>query len=229
MQGSMIMTNETHAHYSYPLVAWGSTLMGAAVAIVIAVMLNMLGAALGFATAAIGKTAEASAAAGIMGLVWMVASNFTALGYGAWLAARSAHNADHHSGTLQGIGVWAVTSLVVLFLAGSAISGAASTAMVSAGAASSQTVADHADNRTAADVAQQAANDAQAKIDQNQQQIKDAAVKTAGVTSAAAFGTFLAMALGLLAAILGAREGAKHPQWENRPRVTYGRNDQVTR
>ena len=225
-----MITSDTNTHYSYPLITWGSTLMGAAVAIIISIMLNMLGVSLGLAAAAVGKTSGAAATGGIIGLVWMVASNLAALAYGAWVAARSTPNPDHHSGTLQGIAVWAVTSLIVVFLAGSAISGAASTMMQTAGAASSQTVARENDRGTLQDRAQNAVDNAQAQVDNNQQEIQDDAVKTAGVSSLAALGTFLAMLLGLVGAIIGARAGASHPEWKDRPRMTYvNRNDHTIR
>lgn len=220
---------ETYSHYSYPLVSWGPTLMGAAVAIVISVMLNLLGASLGFATAAMGQSAHAAATGGMIGLAWVVVSNLIALYFGAWVAARSTSNPDHHSGTLQGVGVWAITSLVVLFLAGSAISGTASTLAQSASNASAPAIAQQTDNGTDAQTqAQNAIDNAQASANRNQAELRDDAVKAAKATSAATFGTFLAMLLGLLASVIGARSGAKHPEWIDRPRHTYGSDRSLT-
>ena len=217
---------ENPNHYSYPLITWGPTLMGAAVAIVTSVMLNMLGVSLGMATAAASQTNDGVAVAGYTGIAWVAVANLIALAFGAWVAARSTHSPDHHQGTLQGVAVWAVTSLFVVYLASSALSGATSTLLQTAGAASSQTVAQQANQGTASSQVQNAADNAQAAIDRNQPAIQQSATTAAKVTSAASFGTFLAMVLGLVAAIWGARAGARHPQWTNRPR--YGYSDSHT-
>lgn len=211
-------------HYSYPLLTWGSTLLGGVVALITSLMLNLLGAALGIAAAAIGQSAGASATAGIAGIVWVAIANLVALGFGAWVAARSTANPDHHGGTLQGIAVWAVTSFAVLYLASSAISGVGGAMMKTAGiaaSASSTSIAQQANRSDAATRAQTAAQDAQASMQQNAAAIQDGATKAASATAAAAFGTFLAMVLGLVAAIFGARMGARHPSWADRPRYTY--------
>ena len=211
-------------HYSYPLLTWGSTLLGGVVALITSVMLNLLGAALGIAVAAIRQSSGASATASVVGIVWVAVANLIALGFGAWVAARSTANPDHHGGTLQGIAVWAVTSFAVLFIASSAISGLGGAMMKTAGIAadaSSTTVAQQANRSDTGARAQTAAQDAQASMQQNAAAIQDGATKAAGATAAAAFGTFLAMVLGLVAAIFGARMGARHPSWADRPRYTY--------
>ena len=226
-------------HYSYPLVTWGSTLLGAAVALVTAFMLNLLGAALGVAVAAFGQSADAARTGGIIGVVWLAVAHLIALGFGAWVAGRSTSNPDHHGGTLQGIGVWALTSFAVLYLAGSAIAGVGDAAMKTANiaaTASSGAIARQADRaqpngaQTGAQ-AQSAMTNMQASTERNAGAIHDAAEKTAGTTATAAFGAFVAMALGLVAAIVGARIGARHPNWADRPRFTYveRRHDTVAR
>ncbi len=215
---------DASSHYSYPLLTWGSTLLGAVVALITSVMLNLLGAAIGIAVAAIGQSSNTSATAGIVGIIWIGIANLVALGFGAWVAARSTANPDHHGGTLQGIAVWAVTSFAVLFLAGSAISGIGGVMMKTAGiaaTASSGTIAQQANRPDTEARAQTSAQDAQASMQQNAAAIQDGATKAAGATAAAVFGTFLAMVLGLVAAIYGARMGAQHPNWADRPRYTY--------
>ena len=215
--------------YAYPLVTWGSTLLGAIVALITGLMLNLLGAALGIAVAAFGQSTGAAQTGGIIGVIWLVVANLIALGFGAWVAGRSTANPDHHGGTLQGIGVWAVTSLAVLYLAGSAIAGVGGAAMRTAdiaATASSGEIAQQADRAQANGAqtnaqAQSAMQTMQASAQQNAGAIQAAAVKTAGTTATAAFGAFLAMALGLGAAIVGARIGARHPNWADRPRYTY--------
>ncbi|MHB8285182.1 MAG: hypothetical protein ACYDD1_10945 [Caulobacteraceae bacterium] len=208
------------SHYAYPLVTWGSTLLGGMVALVTSVMLNLLGAAVGISAAALGQSNDASASAGIAAIVWVVVANLVALGFGAWVAGRSTANPDHHGGTLQGVAVWAVTSFAVLFIASSAISGLGGAALRTAATASNATIAHEAGRSDAGARAQGAVDDVQAKVSQNAAAIQDAATKAAGATAAAAAGTFLAMVFGLVAAIVGARIGARHPSWADRPRFT---------
>ena len=135
--------------------------------------------------------------------------------------------------------MWAVTSCAVLYLAGSAAAGIGGAAMKTAdiaATASSGAITQQAD-RTQANSAQTnaqaqlAMQNMQASAQQNAGAMQGAAVKTAGTTAAAAFGGFLAMALGLVAAIVGARLGARHPNWAERPRYTYveRRHDTVVR
>ncbi len=226
-------------HHAYSLVTWSSTLLGAAVALITAFMLNLLGAALGIAVAAFGQSAGAAQTGGIIGIIWIAVANLIALGFGAWVAGRSTANPDHHGGTLQGIGVGAVTSFAVLYLAGSAIAGVGGAAMKTAdiaATASSGAIAQQADRAQANGAqtnaqAQSAMTNMQASAQQNAGAIQDAAVKTAGTTATAAFGAFLAMALGRVAAIVGARMGGRHPNWADRPRYTYveRRHDTVVR
>ena len=210
-------TGSYEKHYAYPLVTWGSTILGAVVALITAFMLNILGAALGIAYATFGQTSGAAATAGIVGLLWVGLANLVALGFGAWVAGRSTANPDHHGGTLQGIAVWAATSFVILALAGSALSGAGGMAARGVGVASSDAPAAAAAPPTGPANGVQtpavSASDAAA--------LQSAAVRAADAAASAAFGTFLAMVLGLVAAIFGARAGARHPGWSDRPRFTY--------
>ena len=219
-------------HYAYPLVTWGSTLLGAAMALITSLMLNLLGAAIGVAYATFGQTTGAAALSGVVGILWVAMVNLVALGFGAWVAGRATANPDHHGGTLQGIAVWAVTSFAILFLASSAVAGvgnlAIASADVAAKAASSATVSGPAANATGAGDSQGSGNvQSSGNVqDSGPSGANAAALQSAGVTAAdavasAAFGTFLAMVLGLVAAIYGARAGARHPNWADRPRFTY--------
>ena len=232
----MTDTVSAERHYAYPLVTWGSTLLGVAVALITAFMLNLLGAALGIAVAAFGQSADAAQTGGIIGMIWLAVANLIALGFGAWVAGRSTANPDHHGGALQGVAVWAVTSVAVLYLAGSAIAGIGGAAMktadiaatASSGAVAQQAARSQANSTQTEGQANSALQNVQASAQQNAGAIQDAAVKTAGTTATAAFGAFLAMALGLVAAIVGARIGARHPNWADRPRLTYAERSHDT-
>ncbi len=210
-------------HYAYPLVTWGSTLLGAVVALVTAFMLNILGAALGVAAVAMAPTSQSAAISGIIGMLWVAIANLVALGFGAWVAGRSTANPDHHGGTLQGIAVWAVTSVAVLVLAGSALSGLGHVAMQTANVAAASAggfAQGQAGGAMTGPMPAMTQGDA-ATQQQDAAALQSAATKTAAATASAAFGTFLAMVLGLVAAIFGARSGARHPGWNDRPRFTF--------
>ena len=211
-------------HYAYPLVTWGSTFLGAVVALVTAFMLNVLGAALGVAAVAMVPTTQSAAISGVVGMLWVAIANLVALGFGAWVAGRSTANPDHHGGTLQGIAVWALTSVAVLFIAGSALSGLSHAAMETAGMATAGANGSASGQADSAGMTAQPPATAQGDAATQQQDaaaLQSAATKTAAATASAAFGTFLAMVLGLVAAIFGARAGARHPGWAERPRFTY--------
>ena len=213
-------------HYAYPLVTWGSTFLGAAVALITAFMLNVLGAALGLGAAAFFQTTQATAAAGVIGMLWVAIANLAALGFGAWVAGRSTANPDHHGGTLQGIAVWAVTSAAILFLAGSAVAGLGGAGLQAANTAAPSVAmapgsADQGGTAAPASGQPMTAGQGDATAQQDAAALQSAAAKTATATAGAAFGTFLAMVLGLVAAIFGARAGARHPHWMDRPRFTY--------
>ena len=203
-------------HYAYPLVTWGSTILGAVVALITAFMLNILGAALGIAVATFGQTGAAAATAGVVGMVWVGLANLVALGFGAWVAGRSTANPDHHGGTLQGIAVWAATSFVILFLAGSAMAGLHAGAVQTADVAAMTSDAGAAPSATGSTAAPDAT-----QAPPTPQETQAAVKSVAQATASAACGTFLAMVLGLVAAIFGARAGARHPNWADRPRYTY--------
>ena len=209
-------------HYAYPLVTWGSTILGAVVALIISFMLNLLGGALGIVAATVGQMQGAAAEAGIAGIVWVAVSNLFALGFGAWVAGRSTANPDHHGGTLQGIAVWAVTSFAVLFLAGSALSSLGGAALKTAdiAASASGASAQPATRDRIGAQAQSALQNGQDAMQQNPAAVQDAVTRTAKTTAEIAFGAFMAMVLGLVAAIFGARAGARHPNWADRPRFT---------
>ncbi len=221
-------------HYAYPLVTWGSTFLGAVVALVTAFMLNVLGAALGVAAVAIVPSAHSAAISGVIGMLWVAIANLVALGFGAWVAGRSTANPDHHGGTMQGIAVWAVTSVAILFIAGSALAGIGNATMRTADmvAGADPSALGQGDGGLSGQPpatgqypgASQAPATAQGDATAQQEDaaaLQAAATKAAAATASAAFGTFLAMVLGLVAAIFGARAGARHPNWMDRPRFTY--------
>lgn len=222
----------SEAHPLHTLISWPAIFAGAAVAVAIGAMLNLLGVALGAGTfnpfdlARGGEVKAFTVAAG----VWVAVANAIALFFGAVIASRAAKYADHHAGMLHGLLVWAVAFFAAILIAGSAGGSAADSA---AGAA--QNVADtdlagpaaaamgaprsdgtylqadgtvtRADGTVIGKQAPPAAPAAAAAL-------APVVQKTADATVTIALWAFLAMLLGAIAAILGGRYGARRHGWE---------------
>lgn len=222
----MATTDVYPGHYAENLVTWRATLLGALVAFVLGVMFNILGAALGIAV----LTAGSAGGAGILSVIWLVVANLLALGIGAWFAARISATPDYHNGALQGMAVWAVTTALTVVLATTAISnllGTVTNTVTGAAGAATNAVQQNTTTQQVQGAAQDlAANasdiaaSAQQAIQENQGAIAQAADTAGTATATGTLGVFGAMLLGLLAAIIGARMGAKHPNWDTRPRYT---------
>src|SRR5665213_4274854 len=92
------------SHPLHTLVSWPAVLAGAAIAVTVGFMLNLLGAALGagtfdtFELARAGDAGPFRAAAGL----WVAVANAISLFVGAAAASRAAKYADNHNGMLHG-------------------------------------------------------------------------------------------------------------------------------
>jgi len=215
--------HDAHAHptvhenapYAYSLISWGSVLAGAAIAVVIGVMLNILGLAFGLSTLQPGDP-DAGEAFGAGAGLWLALSTLLGMLVGGYVAARSAHNPDHHEGVLHGAAVWAVGFLLALFLTGSTVGGAAFSGIQAAGAA-----ADAASPATA-DRAGSAASEAADAATPDTPAERDRAEAAADAGGAAAFWAFITMLASGVAAIIGGTLGAKHDEKLHRPRRSGG-------
>lgn len=200
-----------NAPYAYSLISWGSVLAGATIAVVIGVMLNILGLAFGLSTLQPGDP-DAGEAFGAGAGLWLALSTLLGMLVGGYVAARSAHNPDHHEGVLHGAAVWAVGFLLALFLTGSTVGGAAFSGIQAAGgaaeAATSRAASQAAD--TAREVADAANPDTPAE--------RERAEAAADAGGAAAFWAFITMLASGVAAIIGGTLGAKHDEKLHRPR-----------
>lgn len=200
-----------NAPYAYSLISWGSVLAGAAIAVVIGVAFNILGLAFGLSAIqpgaeGAGKTFTAGAG------LWLALSTVLGMLVGGYVAARSAHNPDHHEGVLQGATVWAVGFLLALFLTGSTVGGVASSALQAAGGAAPRISSGQVDQATAG--AREAADAATPDTAEERQ----AAETAADGASAAAWWAFITMLASGIAAIIGGTLGAKHDEHAHRPR-----------
>jgi len=105
-------------------VSWASVFAGVAVALGVQVLLSMLGTGIGMSTIdplRVGGTPSASAFSVGAGLWWVV-SSFISLVIGGWVAAQFSGYLRHLDGLLHGLLVWALTTLITIYLLGSAIS-----------------------------------------------------------------------------------------------------------
>jgi hypothetical protein len=103
-------------------VSWGAIFTGVVVALAIQVLLAMLGAGIGLAAVEPTQPGDNPAAStmGIGAAIWWALSGIIASLAGGWVAARLAGVPNREAGMLHGLAVWAVATLVVLYLLSSA-------------------------------------------------------------------------------------------------------------
>lgn len=101
-------------------VSWGAILAGAVIAIALTALLSLLGLGIGLGSLDI---AEGDSAAGApkATLIWWAITSIVATGIGAFVAARFAGIPRGITGALHGLAVWAVTTILTLWLATTAI------------------------------------------------------------------------------------------------------------
>ena len=122
-------------------VSWGAIFAGAVIAIALTALLSLLGLGFGLGTLDIAQ-GDSGAGAPKSTLIWWAVTSILATGIGAFIAARLAGIPRGITGAFHGMAVWAVATLVMLWLATSAVGfalGAASnivstTARVASGA-----------------------------------------------------------------------------------------------
>ncbi|MFO1039214.1 MAG: hypothetical protein U1E45_20410 [Geminicoccaceae bacterium] len=136
--GAVHDTDTTGRLIDFRRVSWGSILAGAAVALATQALLTMLGAGIGLGVvepSVPGASPEASTI-GISAAIWWAISGIISAFVGGWIAARLAATPAPMSGALHGLATWAITTLVILWLAGSSVASAVS----GAGAMASRTL-----------------------------------------------------------------------------------------
>ncbi|CAA9482760.1 MAG: hypothetical protein AVDCRST_MAG39-367 [uncultured Sphingomonadaceae bacterium] len=104
---------------------WGAVFAGAVVALVLQLLLNMFGLGLGLGTVDPG-TADGSPSAGALGLgaaIWFVLSGIIASFVGGIAAGRLSGKPREDTGAWHGLVAWAVTTLGVVYLLTTAVSG----------------------------------------------------------------------------------------------------------
>ncbi|MGZ8935675.1 MAG: hypothetical protein ACXW04_12330 [Methylobacter sp.] len=105
-------------------VSWAAVFAGVAVALGVQILLSMLGTGIGMSTIDplhMGDTPSPRAFSIGAGLWWAV-SSFISLVMGGWVAAQFSGYLRHLDGLLHGLLVWALVTLMTIYLLGSAIS-----------------------------------------------------------------------------------------------------------
>lgn len=211
-------------------VSWGSIFAGTIVALVVQIVLTLLGLSIGLGVMSQTPGTSAAGGVGIGAAIWLVVSTLISLYIGGYVAARLAGVPTRPDGVLNGVVVWALATLLSLYLAtsavGTAVSGVASilgqgfqtatravTAVAPEAAESVKGNPQEARQtaRQAVDEVKQQYRQARRQAEQTLKQAQREATQTAQlaapVASGAAFGGFIALVLGAIAAALGGMAG----------------------
>ncbi len=97
-------------------VSWGAIFAGALVAVVTGFVLNLLGLGIGLQTFDPATESDSVGGFGIGQGIWTVISSLVSLFAGGWVAGRLAGMPRKTDGMLHGVVVWALTTLLTLYL-----------------------------------------------------------------------------------------------------------------
>jgi len=173
-------------------VSWGGIFGGVLVAVGLLLLLAALGVAVGITAVdpAQAQLSKVGAGAGI----WAGVSLLLALFIGGLVSTRIGATHDASTGFFAGFLVWVVSLLLVAYLAASGVSSLAGGAFSLMGGA--QQVAEQVQQKAS-------------ELSQNLPQLQQKAQEVKPQASRAAWGTFGALVLSLLAAVLGAMAGRR--------------------
>lgn len=101
-------------------VSWGAIFAGAVIAIALTALLSLLGLGIGLGTLDIAQ-GDSAAGAPKATLIWWAVTSILATGIGAFVAARFAGIPRGVTGALHGLAVWAVATIITLWLATTAV------------------------------------------------------------------------------------------------------------
>ena len=93
-------------------ISWGAVLAGAAVAAATALLLSLLGAALGAGSISDLQAASGDVARGAGGGLWTIINLALSMAFGGYVASRLSGTHSHLDGELHGITMWAVAILI---------------------------------------------------------------------------------------------------------------------
>lgn len=189
-------------------VSWGSIFAGGVVALITQITLMLLGVAIGATTLDIGTEQQPFAGLGIGAAIWMAVSAIIAFFAGGWVAGRLTNIPRKGVAVLHGVVTWGLAMLVSFYFAGTAVTGllggvagmvGQSAAGVAEGAASQP--------QGTAEQLQEKAQEIVPPADQLSQQAPQIGAQAAQGVAATAWGAFIVLVLGALAAAGGALVG----------------------
>jgi hypothetical protein len=206
-------------------VSWGGIWGGVLTAVGLVLLLAALGMAVGI-TATDPSQADGNRI-GMAAGIWAGVSLLIALFVGGMVSTRIGAIFDGATGFWEGALVWIVTLLAVVYLASTGLSSLMGGAMRVMGAASQSVATAMQGTPAASNAANEAANaNPSAMVDQLKSRISDArsngtigqkAAEVKPAATKAAWATFGALVLTLLASVLGAVAGRRrHPLFERR-------------
>lgn len=205
---------ETHRQ-----LAWSAIFAGTVVALVVMLVLNLLGFAIG-ALIMNPSTGEHLSGLGIGAGIWTLVSTLIALFFGGWVAGRVAGNPDRGSSTLHGVVTWGLFSLVAVSMMASAAGGLVGGALGVVGQTLS--VAGSNPQITRQIQGEAVRQRAEPGVIISEQQMNEIGAKAgaignqaADVASGAAFWAFAALLLGGILAAMGGRVGGRVFEDEN--------------
>ena len=110
--------------------SWGGIIAGVFAAVAMQLLLNLLGIGIGASSINATQGNQPGQGMAIGAVIWFVLSWILSLAVGAWTACQFSSHGDRRTGALQGFVVWAVSTVVVIYLlstaAGNLIGGTAS-------------------------------------------------------------------------------------------------------
>lgn len=115
--------SDTHGAAPVKRTSWGAIIAGVIIVLIVQVLLSMLGVGVGASTVDIteGQTPAASTIGMGAGIWWVVAS-LISVAAGAYVAGRLAGMPQRMDGALHGVVTWALSALIVFYLATTAMS-----------------------------------------------------------------------------------------------------------
>lgn len=182
-------------------VRWGAVLAGLVTTLSTLVVLSVLGLAIGLTTF---ETGDRLSNFGMGAGIWGAISTFVAFMLGGWVAARSAGVSGRTNAMVNGAMVWAIAIPLVMYLLGSGV-GSIMNMATDAAAATTNVIAAAvpADVNAAADAVQTQAQQVDPAT------VNNAVDNVAQNAGQAAWGTLVALLLGLLAAGIGGLMGER--------------------
>lgn len=184
-------------------ISWGAIIAGTVAALSVQLLLTLLGIAVGlWAVPAAGS--EFLQEIGIGAAIWALLSFIIALYIGGWIAGRTSGLGSKLDGLLEGFMVWGLVTVVTFMLLNTAVGGIVGGAAGLAGQAMSMTAQQIENPMQVVEEYGEPAREAVEDIEVEEGQVEEAA--TAG--AATAFGAFLSLLLGALAASFAGRSGS---------------------